>query len=187
MKNTKTNKAESVKLSDIKKNGTKLTAKDTIQAKKKILDDAINEEVGKIESSFSLQSLSMKDLKWGAKLNVRTILPRSYHRYKITLELDEQPWLDRIDDYESELNESLFRDEKTTRKEVEKRIQMQRDQLKQTKEQCEKIDFSAIVDALRYRDNDTVIELRLPDDVIEPINRQKVRMPLYKISLIPLF
>lgn len=156
------------------------------QSGKQNLIPPVDENIGKIETPLFLTSLTLKEMKWSAKLVVRTLLPRSYHRYKVILQLDEQPWLDRIADYEKELDDSLFKNEKTSKKELSRRVADQRKDLEETRQQCEKIEFSAIVDALRYKDNDTAIELRVPDDVIEPLNRQKVRMPLYKIALIPL-
>ena len=152
---------------------------------KEVEDVAV--EASKIESAFDLVSLTMKEMRWSVKLGIRSILPRSYHQYKITLQLNEKPWLDRIDDFEAELNGSLFKNEKTSKKDVAKKVAEQRKDLDETRKVCEKIEFSGIVESLKYKNNETSLEMRIPDDVIQAINQQKVRLPIYKISLVPTF
>lgn len=141
---------------------------------------------GMIETALDIESITLKGKRWSARLKIRTLLPRSYHRYTIKLDLDERPYEKRIDDLERELEAGLFSKERTSRREVNKKIGEIRDELETMKKSCEHIEFPATVEQLTYRDGDTLVSLRIPDDVIEPLNRQKYRIDAYRVQLDPI-
>lgn len=140
-----------------------------------------------IETTIQLEELKLKDKRWTAKLKLRTTLPRSYHNYKIFLDLDEKPYLDRISDLEKSLDESLFKELKTSRRAVGKQIGDIRNELETMRKDCPHIEFMATVDQLVYKDGDTIMTCRIPDDIIEPLNKQKYRLEAYKIALDPIY
>lgn len=154
------------------------------KAKKELLDITVD-DIGKIESSLDLETIQLKRKKWQAKISVRTILPKSYRCYKIELSLDEAPYIRRIEDLEAEFNGTLFKEDKASVKQHEKNLKDLREKLEQLRSDCENIDFTTVVDELKYKDGSTNLLISLPDDVIEPFNRQKARLDLYKIVLIP--
>ncbi len=140
-----------------------------------------------IISKVSLNEIKLKDLKWLVKLSIQTTLPRSYHNYKIVMEMDEAPFLDRIEELEEQVRGSLFEDEMTTRRDMDKRIAEVKKNLADRKKECERMDFGCTVEELKYKDGNTVITVRVPDDVIEAFNRQKTRLSYYKITLDPVY
>lgn len=72
---------------------------------KELLTPEELENVGKIESTLSLDTIQLKRLKWQCKIWVKCTLPKTYRSYKIELSLDEAPYLKRIDDLESEFRD----------------------------------------------------------------------------------
>lgn len=151
------------------------------------LIDMEEENPGMIESTIFLQELKLKDKRWSAKMLIGTILPKSYHRYQVKMELDESPYLDRIAELEKGLDDSLFREEKGSVRETNKRIGQIRDELKKMKESCVTIEFGAIVEEVKYKDSETLLTARIPDDIIQDLNEQKFRLEAYKIALIPTY
>lgn len=140
-----------------------------------------------ITSKLDLLEIKLKARHWLVKLAVDNILPRSYYKYRITLDVDETPYIERIEDIEQALKDSLFAADKVSKKEADKKITEIRNQLDDLKKQCERIEFLATVEELKYKDGDTILVVRVPDDVIEPFNRQKSRFDYYCISLEPLY
>lgn len=145
------------------------------------------DEILKVESTIYLDLLQLKDKKWTARFIIGAILPKSYHRYQITLMLNEEPYLERIEELEKGLNESLFKEEKMSVKNTNKRIGEIRDELERMRRDCPEIQFNATVEEIKYKDSDTRLTCRIPDDIIEPINKQKYRLEAYKVVLLPLY
>ena len=164
--------------------GKKKTNRGEIE-KPGLLDDP--DVTSTIESKIEVESITLKNKRWRAKLIINTILPRSYHLYSITLEVDEAPYLKRIEDLQRGLDESLFKEERVSKKKTIESINNINKELAQMKKDCETIKFGATVEEIKYRDGDTLLACRIPDDVIEPLNRQKYRMEAYKIGLTPIF
>lgn len=152
---------------------------------KELLTPEELENVGKIESTLSLDTIQLKRLKWQCKIWVKCTLPKTYRSYKIELSLDESPYIKRIDDLESEFSGSLFSTDKASVKAHNQKIAEIRQKLDQLRNDTEKIEFVSLVEELKYKDAETVLLITLPDDVIEAFNRQKSRFDLYKIVLIP--
>lgn len=169
----------------MKKNNKK--GKTETPEKKELLDMKENlDDVLKIEAGVGLNGITLKGQIWTGTLTIKTTLPKSYHRYKLHLELDEHPYTQRIDDLNKELDGSLFGRDRAMRKSTDERIKEIQKNLEQLRRECEVIEFSAQVDALKYANGGTTLSMRLPDDIVEPFNRQKSRLDLYKISLIPI-
>ncbi len=147
--------------------------------------DILEDPALDITSDFSLSSMQLKDQRWYARLFIASILPRAYHVYKVSIFLNEEPYLERISEIENSLNDTLFKNDPGEVKSVNKRIKEQRDQLERLRNDCETFEFSASVQELKYKDEGTVVILRIPDDVIEPFNRQKSRMNIYHVTLSP--
>jgi predicted DNA binding CopG/RHH family protein len=143
-------------------------------------------EIGTIESTLQLEALELKKMRWVAKFNVEAILPRTYHRYRMVLEFDESPYLERIEDLEDSFNSGLFKNDPKMVKQHNKSVGELRENMEAQRNDCETMDFWATVQELKYKDTDTRISVRIPDDVIEAINRQKTRLNLYKVKLVPI-
>lgn len=145
-----------------------------------------NEDILSIESTISLDTIALKRMRWQVKMTVRTTLPRSYRLYKVTLELDDAPYVERIGELEAEFDASLFRNDKGQVKIHNGKVKEMKEQLERMIEECEVIDFTATVDEIKYKDSHTTLLMNVPDDVIESFNRQKTRLDIYKIILTPL-
>lgn len=136
-----------------------------------------------IVSTIRLDKIELKDMRWLCKLRIGTLLPRSYHLYKILMELDEQPYTERIEDLEAQVKGSLFENEKSTVKSLDEMIARVRKELTERRKECETMKFNCSVEELKYSGSDTILIVRVPDDTIEAFNRQKTRLSYYKITL----
>ena len=157
----------------------------TQKSKKELLDISEYESAVSIVSSLDLESIMLKKKRWQAKIYVNEILPRSYRGYKIVLSLDEEPYLKRMEELTKSLDDTLFREDGGMKSSNNKKITEIRTQLETLRSECETIEFLSIVEELKYKNSSTLMTIRLPDDVIEPFNRQKMRLDIYKITLIP--
>ena len=146
----------------------------------------LDQEMLAIESTMWLEGITLKKLRWQVRMTVKTILPRSYRAYKVELELDESPYLERIEELERDFDASLFANDKTEKKKHHENIKEMREQLSKLQEETEYIKFTATVDELKYKANETSLLMNIPDDVIEAFNRQKTRFDIYKVTLTPI-
>lgn len=160
---------------------TKKTA-EVAKPKKELLGDP-KEHKDTIESTVRLDEIKLKDMRWLVKLRIGTLLPKSYHLYKVIMELDEKPYKDRIEDLEAQVKGTLFENDPAQVKQLDKSIADVRKQLSERQKECERMEFNATVEELKYKDSDTVVTVRVPDDIIEAFNRQKSRLSYYKINL----
>lgn len=149
------------------------------------LIDMESENPGMIESTIFLQELKLKDKRWSAKMLIGAILPKAYHRYNVKMVLDESPYEDRIADLEKGLDDSLFREERNSVRDTNKRIKEIRQELERMQNDCYDIEFACVVEEVKYKDSDTLLTARIPDDIIEDLNKQKFRLEAYKIMLFP--
>jgi hypothetical protein len=148
----------------------------------------------KIEGKFAIEQIEMnKGLQWKIKMKVSKILPKSYHDYTIKMTLDEEIYKIRIASYEQEQKElgrgqiMLLPEMIEARKgELHDKIVDERKALEEMRGKCKKIEFVAEVRELKYKDGDTIINLRIPDDIVQPLNEQKFLFAHYKIELIPI-
>lgn len=159
-------------------------------ANKKVKDQAASllddPELGVIETTIELDSVQLKSKRWYLKIGAKTILPRSYHRYRVCFDFDEEPFNRRITDLEKQLDDSLFKEERISRRQTSKNITEIRAQLEKQKKECGPADFGAEVISIKYDGPSTDITFIIPDDVIDWLNKQKFRMDAYKVKLIPL-
>lgn len=149
--------------------------------------DEKSKDAGVIEATIQVKQLVMKDLRWKALLVVGSILPKSFYKYKIKLQFDEDPYKKRMKDLEIELDVSLFKNERGSQKALKKKISEIKNEMEKNKSDCYPIEFSAVVEEIKYKEGYTVMMCRIPDDIIEPINKQKLRIDAYKIILDPVF
>jgi hypothetical protein len=152
--------------------------------KRDLIDD---DESGSIETKIDLHKIMLTDLQWKMTLKVRTILPRAYHLYTIRLKYDEGPLDRRIEHLEQQMSGSLFKGNPAEEKKHDKLVADLRLQKQRENQECEPIEFSVRVEKLAYKDGNTVIDVLVPDDVIEAFNRQKHRLNMYGVTLIPQF
>lgn len=151
-------------------------------------------EIEKIEAKFSIEQIVMdKDLQWKTKMKVTKILPKSYHDYTIKMTLDETPYDKRIATLELELKElgrgqqQLLKEMAEERKgQLNDEIVLEKQRLEDMRDKCKAIEFLGEVKELKYKDGDTIILIRLADEVIEQLNKAKYLFSNYKISLIPI-
>lgn len=141
-------------------------------AKKGLLDDV---ELS-TQSELVLHTVTLKGLFWQAKLTVKAQLPETHRHYKISLFFNEKPAHDAIDRVTNDLENGLFDEEPVSKKEADKQIKRINDQFEKDRELCEKIDFVGTVFAMKYTPEGTQVEIQIPDDAIEAINRQKTRL-----------
>lgn len=153
--------------------------------KQELLTDEEIENIGKIETTLNLESIQLKKMRWTAKVYINETLPKTYRIYRFELALDETPYLSRIDELNKDFDASLFSGDASQKKIHDRKIADLTKQLETLRSECEEIQFSAILDEIKYKDIQTMLVIRLPDDVIEPFNRQKTRFDLYKLTLIP--
>jgi hypothetical protein len=164
--------------------------KTTNKQKKELLDISTPEAIDdalKIVSGVTLNGITLKGLIWTGVITIRTILPKSYHMYEIKLELDESDAMRRIDELNADVDGTLFANDRGVRKARDEKIKEVRKRLDELRKECEIIKFSSTVDSLKYGSGCTTLQMRFPDDIVEPLNRQKSRLQLYKVTLIPLF
>jgi len=168
--------AKAKKVSGKKEKPTKVTG---VQKPEFLKSDASTS----IVSTVRLEEIKLKDLCWLVKLRIGETLPKAYHQYKIIMELDETPYLERIEDLENQVRGSLFEHDAAQRKEVDRNIELVRQSLEERRKECERMQFNATVEELKYKDAGTTVTVRVPDDIIEAFNRQKTRFGYYQITL----
>lgn len=134
----------------------------------------------------------MLNLQWQAKMSVTKILPKSYYDYKVKMILDESPYQKTIADLELERKQlghgqqTLLPDMMEARKtELHDLIVEERQRLEEMRDKCKKIEYMGEVKELKYKDGDTILLMRLPDNVIEELNQAKMLFNFYKIELTP--
>lgn len=147
-----------------------------------ILDDE-DDDLGKIVSKLEMKQLMLKDKTWTIQMKIETVLPESYRRYHVLLELDERNFDKRIKELEKELDDSLFREERRSRAGANKAIAQINNERLLLKRDCKPIEFNCVVEQVKYVINGTVLTANIPDDVIDALNKQKYRMEAYKITL----
>jgi hypothetical protein len=157
---------------------------------KKVAEKKIDELV--ISTGFELKQLMLKDQTWTAQILVKKILPKTFHDYGIKMIFDEKPYADRIERVKEQVanakkEQKLFKEmSKADIDELEGDIKAIEKEKAEMKRQCLTIEFSAVVEQLKYDGGDTKLAIRLPDNVIEPLNKAKLTMNYYKIELEPL-
>jgi hypothetical protein len=158
---------------------------------KKLLENPEDLKVG-ITALFKVDEIKMKNLRWSFKIAVTKILPKTYHDYSCRLSLDEEPYDKKIKHEENRIEEikrdqSLFKDNDRSKiADCNTEIVEIRKEMREMKVTCYPIDFHGQIEALKYKDGDTHLVVKIPDDVIEDLNKQKNLFPHYKIELTPI-
>ena len=139
-----------------------------------------------IKTTIEIGEIKLKDLVWSAKLIIGTLLPKSYRQYSVSMYFNDEPNLKRIKELKKDFSNTLFSKDPKQKLEFDKKVDSLENEVKQLRKDLEKINFSCTVAELKYKDSNTVLTIRMPDDVIEAFNRQKTKLSLYEISLEPL-
>lgn len=138
-------------------------------------------------TAFEVEEIKMKKKHWYLKVWADQILDKSYFKYKMAMQFNEQPTEDEIFDLEEELRGSLFGTERRSRAQLNKLIREKREKMNKLKAECYPIEFLASVEELKYKDRGTMILCRIPDDVISKLNEQKSRFSYYELKLDPTY
>lgn len=154
--------------------------------KDEVKPELIEGEVEGVVAKVEMRQLVLKSKMWTVVMKIETVLPESYRRYHMHLDLDERKWDNRIEDLEKELDDGLFREERTSRKSLNETIGKINDERNRMRRECKPIDFNCVVEQVKYESNGTVLTAVIPDDIIEQLNQQKYRMEAYKVTLKPL-
>lgn len=158
------------------------------QSPKEKRQELIDEEMPlAVFTKFDVEEIKMKKKHWFLKVWTDQILDKSYHKYKMLMQLNEQPYEDEIFDMEEELRGSLFGQERRSRAQLNKMIREKRNKINELKKECYNIDFIAEVEELKYKDRGTMILCRIPDEIIAKLNDQKSRFSYYELKLDPIY
>lgn len=140
---------------------------------------------------FKFKKLELKDsYDWLFTVEVKQILPRTYHWLHLSFELDEQPFNKRITELEKELDEAeknptIFDEinEKAI-KSVNAAIRKVNKELQQARNECKSFDMLVDVQQLKYKDGDTILTVRLADPEIAMIvGKQAHRSRSYLLTI----
>jgi hypothetical protein len=156
--------------------------------KPKVVDKKNEEEAvppGVVDTEFRIEELKMTGMRWSMKVQLREVLSKSYRRYTVLIKLNERPYLDRIEEKEGELDDTLLKFDKASKAAVMRDVKRMRKQLEEVRGKCLKIEFGTTVDEVKHKEG-TQLLMVLPDDVIDPINLQKHNMNIYHMVLTPI-
>lgn len=138
-----------------------------------------------IEGKFSLHELKLKGHWWTSSMTVEQTLTETQQHYDVQLTYDESPHTTRIAALKRDLEAGLFAEDKVAQKNAEKSIEKIKAQMEKERDLCPDIGFFATVLEVKYVDAGTRFTLQVPDKVIEPINKNRTRLNLYKAVLKP--
>lgn len=158
---------------------------------KKVVKKEENELAIKHESVFLLENITLKkDTIWRMKLTLKKLLPQSYREYFVRLSVNEAPFEMRIEDLkrkrlEVESENQLFGDQKKRQlSNIDDEIKEVEKELSDMVKSLPVIEFDATIEALAYKDSDTVLVLMIPSASIDELNTNRSQFSHYKIELI---
>lgn len=129
---------------------------------------------------------------WLLKLNIKEILNRSYHQYKIRMSVDEKPFEQRILDTEQKIDEIGSESHLPGMgnngeiKALQSKIKEIKASLAKLIADTEIIEFYASVTTISYKGIMTVVELQIPADNIQALNKNRFFFNQFKIELEPI-
>lgn len=141
------------------------------------------------KSIFDLKEIRMKDDKaWRLKAVLKVSLPQSFREYDVKLSLNEEPYESRIKDVERKIEEvnlsnELF-DKRDAIAEMRGQIKDIQEELAEALKETHTIEFSGVLEELKYKDSDTVVVMLIPADVIQELNDARFKFETYKIELL---
>jgi hypothetical protein len=143
-----------------------------------------------IESALSVEELKMKNLGWSMKLKIKKILPKSYHDFMVRFIFNEEPYETRIKQIEERMENNkqprlLKQIDREEMDDLKREIHDVERERAENKRQCITIEFLAQVEQLKYDGADTILSVRIPDNIIEPVNKVKMLFGFYKVELTP--
>lgn len=161
---------------------------------KEALLDNLDEVSLALESKFKLKEIKLNsNFQWSAKFEFEEHIPKSYHRYKLALKLDEEPYNNELERYAWEIknhqeNPSLLPStDQESIKTYEKFIEECKADLETARKENPTIEFVVRTSEIKYKDNNTVIVFDMPDRIINVINDHKMRFAAYTAELDPSF
>lgn len=170
----------------------KANKKVTTEEKKEFLDE--NFKPTAIMAKFFVKELTMKESQWRMKLKVEDILPRTYYRYQVEMIFDEEPYnrrinsvRDQIADVRDAKQKPLFDDADEKISDLEDEMATIEKNMEAERAECPTIKMPARVEELKYSGNDTMLVFRIPDHVIEQLNKNKLKFGSYILELTPEF
>ena len=142
-------------------------------------------------SKFKFKKLEMKDsYDWHMVIEVKQILPKTYHWLSLSFYLDEYPYEKRIDEIEREMTELennpslLPSEDKKAVTSFNKAITKINNELRKAQNECNSFDMLVDVEQLKYKDGDTILTVRLHDtDVAMTVGRQAHRFREYLLNI----
>lgn len=138
-----------------------------------------------LEAKFETVEMKLRGFIWTIKLKVNTSLPEAHRNYKVTMFLDPEPYTSQIDKIQRNLDAGLFKGEKKSETEAQKKISEIEESLELREEECPDINFAATLTELKYTPGGTTIVAGILDEAVETINKKKVDLREYKIRLNP--
>lgn len=143
------------------------------------------------DAKFKFKKLELKETHdWHMVIEVKQILPKSYHWLLLAFDLDERPYEKRAAEVEKELTElednpSLLPSEDAKSvKTLKKALTKINTELRKSKNECPSFDMLVDVEQLKYKDGDTILTIRLHDtDVAMTVGRQSHRLREYLLTI----
>lgn len=158
---------------------------------KEVLRRSEEEPTFQVDALFTFKKLEMdEDLTWRIKIVVKKMLPQTFREYDAIFSLNEIPYQTRIDDMEKrkveiELEPTLFKDERIKQiRGCDMEIGDIGRELSDARRDTPSMEFKAIVEALAYKDGDTVLTMIVSSEMIEHFNENRTLLNNYKVELI---
>lgn len=140
---------------------------------------------------FKFKKLELKDsYDWHFVVEVKQILPRTFHWLFLRFYLNEEPYEKRIEQLENELaevekNPTLLPSEDIKAvKTLKKAMTKVNKELTTTRNECPTFDMIVDVQQLKYKDGDTIITVRIADaDIAMTVGKQAHRLREYLLDI----
>lgn len=164
---------------------------DLLPSAKEVARRAEIEPTFQVDALFTFKKLEMgDDLIWRIKVVVKKMLPQTFREYDAIFSLNETPYQTRIDDMEKRkiaISEepTLFKEERVKQmRGCDMEIGDIERELADARRDTPSMEFKAIVEALAYKDGDTVLTMIVSAEVINDFNANRTLLGNYKIELI---
>jgi phosphoglycolate phosphatase-like HAD superfamily hydrolase len=155
------------------------------------IEDLDNEPTFQLSALFQFKELKLKDdMQWRIKLVVKEQLPQTFREYEAAMSFNEEPWDVKVEDLEKRKvaiadEDTLFPDQKQKQiRECDLAIGDVRRDMEKARKDVPTMEFKAIVEALAYKDGDTVLTMIVSSDVVGELNTNRHILKFYKLDLI---
>lgn len=173
------------------KNATKGKQTPKKKAAVKIIPEIAEEKPAYLEGKFKIKSLLWKDgqAAWTLMLEIKKDFDESFINYNARIAFDSAPYLDRIQSIREEIaaieeDQTLFpKMQAEKRKQREEEIDNVKEEMAETKEKCQTIEFPATALKIDMTGSDPKVTFAIPAGVIEKINNIRFEQGYYKLML----